>query len=390
MAKSGISRAPQFGRGRGGFSGRGRGRGGGGGQARGQQSGRGGQASNQSPPAHNPAATSAPKSAGKSRNRPPRDKRLAQRLAAAAVPASSQTTSSAAAQQQHQASPHDHAQSFLAVPGGTPSGGAAQTSTERDRHLEKAVRRVVEAQLDESAGTRGGSGSAKGIVLAFNSVCNVFGVVMKQRTSRGRNERVALFFNEDWYHEFQEIHQDPMKYAMTFPGLVHRFKQYLKDSSLSNNVRTSERPSAYVVHFDNLYTAELLALMCFIHFGNGIHGRTYGDFLIAAHLQTDVLLSCDKVFLDNSREGRPNGFFDDTNYACVASAAHSPREDRVQWIHDVTGLRTTSLGVSKKSAEGLWSFLAAGFKGRVACRVCNSFKHEKVCVPVDDLNSEVL
>jgi nucleoside-diphosphate-sugar epimerase len=137
-----------------------------------------------------------------------------------------------------------------------------------------------------------------------------------------------------------------------------------------------------------MYVSELLAAMSFIKFNNGIHGRTYGDFLLGWYLSQDALLSCDKNILDNSRQGNPPGFFDAVNARCKQAAKHASREERRQYVFDVNGLRVGSL-YSEWGAEQIAVFLAAGVKGYQPCRVCGTSQHEEPCVPIADLLSEI-
>jgi hypothetical protein len=344
--------------------------GGGGGTPR-QSKSRGSGAHSASPVAHTPPG------AGKKRTRLPKLQRNA--LKAAASTAASSTPASASS------------------PPLTPAavGGAAPPTPFDSAALEVSLTASIMRKMEKKFGLSESTATAtvaKGLGLAFSAATKDLGVVIKSSFGEGAyKHRFAVFTHEGCFNEFYAIYLDPAKAVQAFPGLVHRFKQYIRDPALARLavVHIEERKHSKVVYLDNLYACEILAVLCFLTFGNGIHGRTYGDFLVAAFLPTDVLQSCDKVFLDNSRLGYTQGFFDDVNLPCCIGAKHATRDERVQFAHDVTGLRTTSLGNAAGVAEAMATFLAVGVKGRTACRVCGTFRHATPCIPIEDLGSEL-
>jgi hypothetical protein len=297
---------------------------------------------------------------GKRRSRPPRSQREQRKRdrEASILPAS-----------------QDHASAQTVSP--------PPTAITSDQLSEAVTREVEEKQ---------GTGPAKGIQLAIKASLKRMNVAITEKLD-GRNGyvRVAAFFDDYHYSVFNEIHANPCVALQKFPSLVRRFRMYATDASLSRatTVRIGMRKGVPIVYLDCTYACELLAALSFTTFGfKGVHGRTYGDFLLGWFLPTDVLLSCDKTILENSREGRPPGFFDDVNDACAASAKHASREDRKLIVFDIYGLRTTSLGNSAYHAEAMAAFLTSKVKGRTACCVCGSFRHEKPCVKIDDLHEQ--
>jgi hypothetical protein len=326
-----------------------------------------------------PVAQAPTTGAGKKRTRLPKLQRLALKAAAAATASAAVSTSTPASAGSAQPTP------------AAPAGSAAQPAPLDTAAIEAAVMRKMEKKFGLSESTASAT-VAKGLGVAFSAATKDLGIVIKSSSGEGAyKSRYAVFTHEGCFNEFYTIYLDPGKAVQAFPGLVHRFKQYIRDPALARLavVHIEQRKYSQVVHLDNLYACEILAVLCFLTFGNGIHGRTYGDFLVAAFLPADVLQSCDKVYLDNSRLGYTQGFFDDVNLPCCIGAKHATRDERVQYAHDVTGLRTTSLGNAAGVAEAMATFLAAGVKGRAACRVCGTFRHSTPCIPIDDLGSEL-
>jgi hypothetical protein len=227
------------------------------------------------------------------------------------------------------------------VGSGAPRGAAAggQPPTVSLKQVQDAV---------EESTSKGGGATARGILLALASVCRMFQVEIVERFVDGVGiERAAVFRSEKWFGVFKEVLRDPLKFIEAYPSLVHRFRQYAKDPFLMQrrDVRIVPRPkdNVHVVYLNGLYVSELLAALSFVKFNNGVHGRTYGDFLLGWFLSHDALMSCDKTIMDNSRQGIPPGFFDAVNTPCHVAAKHASREDRRQYIFNVTGLRAGSM-----------------------------------------------